>query len=118
MNGEYIAMVSEIIQPLNFVTTQSLGKYIMKSNLKKLLFGASILASVSAIATAPASATTFTLSGSDIIKYEAIDSNNDGSLDTTVANPDADINALLQGNCSVPAYEPQYQCQPGEPGGT
>ncbi len=89
----------------------------MKSNLKKLLFGASILASVSAIATAPASATTFTLSGSDIIKYEAIDSNNDGSLDTTVANPDADINALLQGNCSVPAYEPQYQCQPGEPGG-
>ncbi|MEQ8963769.1 MAG: hypothetical protein RLP02_38670 [Coleofasciculus sp. C2-GNP5-27] len=49
MNGEYIAMVSEIIQPLNFVTTQSLGKYIMKSNLKKLLFGASILASVSAI---------------------------------------------------------------------
>jgi hypothetical protein len=117
MNGEYIAMVSEIIQPLNFVTTQSLGKYIMKSNLKKLLFGASILASVSAIATAPASATTFTLSGSDIIKYEAIDSNNDGILDTTVANPNADINALLQGNCSVPAYSPDYECNLGEPGG-
>ncbi len=90
----------------------------MKSNLKKLLFGASILASVTGLATAPASATTFTLSGSDIIKYEAIDyHNNDGILDTTVANPNADINALLQGNCSVPAYLPQYQCQPGEPGG-
>ncbi|MEQ8542372.1 MAG: NF038130 family PEP-CTERM protein [Coleofasciculus sp. D1-CHI-01] len=89
----------------------------MKSNLKKLLFGASILASVTGLATAPASATTFTLSGSDIIKYEAIDTNNDGILDTTVANPNADINALLQGNCSVPAYLPQYQCQPGEPGG-
>jgi len=89
----------------------------MKSNLKKLLFGASILASVSAIATAPASATTFTLSGSDIIKYDAIDTNNDGILDTTEANPNADINALLQGNCSVPAYQPQYECEPGEPGG-
>lgn len=89
----------------------------MKSNLKKLLFGASILASVTGLATAPAAATTFTLSGSDIIKYDAIDTNNDGILDTTVANPAADINALLQGNCSVPAYEPQYQCQPGEPGG-
>ncbi|MEQ8752165.1 MAG: NF038130 family PEP-CTERM protein [Coleofasciculus sp. G1-WW12-02] len=89
----------------------------MKSNLKKLLFGASILVGVSAITTAPASATTFTLSGSDIIKYEAIDKNNDGILDTTVANPNADINALLQGNCSVPAYQPQYECNPGEPGG-
>lgn len=89
----------------------------MNSHLKKLLLGASILASVSAIATAPASATTFTLSGSDIIKYDAIDTNNDGILDTTVANPNADINALLQGNCSVPAYQPQYQCNPGEPGG-
>lgn len=89
----------------------------MKSNLKKLLFGASILASVSAIATAPAAATTFTLSGSDIIKYEAIDTNNDGILDTTVANPGANINALLQGNCSVPAYSPDYECNPGEPGG-
>ncbi|MEQ8464511.1 NF038130 family PEP-CTERM protein [Coleofasciculus sp. E1-EBD-02] len=89
----------------------------MKSNLKKLLFGASILASVTGLATAPAAATTFTLSGSDIIKYDAINTNNDGILDTTVANPAADINALLQGNCSVPAYEPQYQCQPGEPGG-
>lgn len=81
------------------------------------MFGASILASVSAIATSPASATEFTLSGSDIIKYEAIDSGNDDILDTTVANPDADINDLLKGNCSVPAYLPQYQCQPGEPGG-
>jgi len=89
----------------------------MKSNLKKIMFGASILASVSAIATSPASATEFTLSGSDIIKYEAIDSGNDDILDTTVANPDADINDLLKGNCSVPAYLPQYQCQPGEPGG-
>jgi hypothetical protein len=89
----------------------------MKGNLNKLLFGASILASVSAIATAPASATTFTLSGADIIKYEAIDTNNDGILDTTVANPNADINALLQGNCSVPAYSPDYECNPGEPGG-
>ncbi|MEQ9480902.1 NF038130 family PEP-CTERM protein [Coleofasciculus sp. F4-SAH-05] len=89
----------------------------MKSNLNKLLFGASIIASVTGLATAPAAATTFTLSGADIIKYEAIDTNNDGIPDTTVANPNADINALLQGNCSVPAYEPQYQCQPGEPGG-
>lgn len=90
----------------------------MKSNLNKLLFGASILASVSAIATAPASATTFTLSGSDIIKYEAIDSHNDdGILDTTVANPNADINALLQGSCSVSAYSPDDECNLGEPGG-
>ena len=89
----------------------------MKGNLNKLLVGASILASVTGLATAPASATTFTLSGSDIIKYEAIDTNNDGILDTTVANPNADINALLQGNCSAFAYSPNYECNPGEPGG-
>ncbi|EDX78204.1 hypothetical protein MC7420_7942 [Coleofasciculus chthonoplastes PCC 7420] len=89
----------------------------MKSNLNKLLVGASILASVTGLATAPASATTFTLSGADIIKYEAIDTNKDGILDTTVANPNADINALLQGNCSAFAYSPDYECNPGEPGG-
>lgn len=84
----------------------------MAGTIKKFLIGASVAASMSAIAVAPATA--YTLSGSDVLKFEAVDTNNDGLLDTTQVNQSADLNSLLQGNCVVVANA----CSPaGSPGG-
>lgn len=86
----------------------------MTGTIKKFLLGATVIAGVSAIAIAPASATTFTISGTDFIKYQAIDTNSDGIPDTTMAMPSANLNTILQGNCPVVAGA----CTPpGSPGG-
>lgn len=72
----------------------------MAGTIKKLLIGVSMVAGMSAIASAPASA--FNLSGSDVLKFSATDTNNDGLLDTTQVDPNANLNTLLQGTSSSP----------------
>lgn len=84
----------------------------MAGTIKKLFIGVSMVAGMSAIASAPASA--FNLSGSDVLKFSATDTNKDGLLDTTQVDPNANLNTLLQGNCVVVAGA----CSPsGSPGG-
>ncbi|MBW4650020.1 MAG: NF038130 family PEP-CTERM protein [Kastovskya adunca ATA6-11-RM4] len=67
----------------------------MPGIIKKFLLGASVVASVSAIATSPAMAGNFSLSGSDYLLYDVSGSN-------TVLNPSADLDKVLSGNSSAP----------------
>ncbi|MGE5657615.1 MAG: NF038130 family PEP-CTERM protein [Actinomycetota bacterium] len=93
----------------------------------QFVIGASLAAGISAIATAPALAAGIALSanpitkstgtavvGQDYLKYQAVDSNNDGIVDRTTRNDNADLNQILQGDCVVVAGA----CSPsGSPGG-
>jgi hypothetical protein len=67
----------------------------MPGIIKKFLLGASVVASVSAIATSPAMAGNFSLSGNDYLLYDVSGSN-------TVLNPSADLDKILNGNSSAP----------------
>lgn len=67
----------------------------MASLVQKILIGASVVAGMTTVAGAPALAQ-WTVQGEDVIKYEAVDPDGDGTVDTTVANPDADVNEILQ----------------------
>jgi hypothetical protein len=67
----------------------------MASLVQKILIGASVVAGMTTVAGAPALAQ-WTVEGTDVIKYEAVDTDNDGTVDTTVANPNADVNEILQ----------------------
>ena len=79
--------------------------------LKKALFTSSML-SITALASSPAFA--FSVIGTDFVKYEALDTNSDGVLDTTNRNDAADLNAILVGSCT----EVGDACDPpGSPGG-
>ncbi len=68
----------------------------MLGTVKKFLIGASVVASVSAIATNPALATTFSLSGNDVTEFKAVGS-------STVEDSTADLNTILQGSCNPAA---------------
>ncbi len=70
----------------------------MTGTIKKILLSASVLASLSAIASAPASAGTLTgatITGTDIIKYDSKDG-------YTYNNPNADLTSILSGDSSNP----------------
>ncbi|MBD2538339.1 NF038130 family PEP-CTERM protein [Coleofasciculus sp. FACHB-SPT36] len=70
----------------------------MTGTIKKILLSASVLASLSAIASAPASAGTLTgatITGTDIIKYDSKDG-------YTYNNPNADLATILSGDSSNP----------------
>ncbi len=83
----------------------------MLSSFKKALFTSSMLG-ITALASSPAFA--FSVIGTDFVKYEALDTNNDGVLDTTNRNDAADLNAILVGSCT----EVGDACDPpGSPGG-
>lgn len=65
----------------------------MSSIMKKLLIGASVVASVNVLASTAASA--FTVSGTDYLLYDA-------NSTSTFLNPNANINSILAGNSSSP----------------
>jgi hypothetical protein len=67
----------------------------MASLVQKILIGASVVAGMTTVSGAPALAQ-WTVEGTDVIKYEAVDTNGDGTVDTTQANSAADVNAILQ----------------------
>jgi len=97
----------------------------MKTNIKKLLVGASVVMGVSAIATNPASAASLTNpmvtgeKGEDYLIYEHVPNlDPTATTDFTRLNNDADLNTVLQGSCSVGgAFVPSNSCNKGEPGG-
>lgn len=97
----------------------------MKTNIKKLLVGASVVMGVSAIATNPASAASLTnpkvtgVKGVDYLIYEYVPNPDmTATTDFTKLNNDADLETVLQGNCSVGgAFIPSNSCKKGEPGG-
>jgi hypothetical protein len=79
--------------------------------VKKVLTTSSVV-SIAALATSPAFA--FSITGTDFIKYEAIDTDSDSLLDTTQRNDAVDLNAILVGSCT----EVGDACDPaGSPGG-
>jgi hypothetical protein len=67
----------------------------MASLVQKILIGASVVAGMTTVSGAPALAQ-WTVEGTDVIKYEAVDTNSDGTVDATQANSAADVNAILQ----------------------
>lgn len=71
----------------------------MPGIIKKFLLGASVVASVSAIATSPAMAGNFRLSGSDYLLYDV---SVDVSGSNTFLNPSADLDQILSGDSSAP----------------
>lgn len=97
----------------------------MKTNIQKLLVGASIAVGVSAIATNPASAASLTNpmvtgeKGEDYLIYEHVPNPDpEATTDLTTLNNNADLATVLQGSCSVGgAFVPGNSCEKGEPGG-
>lgn len=97
----------------------------MKTNIQKLLVGASVALCVSAIGTNPASAASLTNpqvtgeKGVDYLIYEHIPNPDpEATTDFTRLNNDADLEKVLQGSCSVGgAFVPSNSCEKGEPGG-
>ncbi|MEQ8998868.1 MAG: NF038130 family PEP-CTERM protein [Coleofasciculus sp. B1-GNL1-01] len=97
----------------------------MKTNIQKLLVGASLAVGVSAIATNPASAASLTNpmvtgeKGEDYLIYEHVPNPDpEATTDFTRLNNDADLETVLQGSCSVGgAFIPSNSCNKGEPGG-
>jgi hypothetical protein len=97
----------------------------MKTNIQKLLVGASVALCVSAIAANPASAASLTNpqvigeKGVDYFIYEHVPNPDPtASTDFTRLNNDADLETVLQGSCSVGgAFVPSNSCKKGEPGG-
>lgn len=97
----------------------------MKTNIQKLLVGASLVMGVSAIATNPASAASLTNpqvtgeKGEDYLIYEHVPNPDPtATVDFTKLNNDADLETVLQGSCSVGgAFIPSNSCEKGEPGG-
>jgi len=97
----------------------------MKTNIQKLLVGASVAVGVSAIATNPASAASLTNpmvtgeKGKDYLIYEHVPNPDpEATTDFTTLNNDADLATVLQGSCSVGgAFVPSNSCEKGEPGG-
>ena len=65
----------------------------MRTSIKKFLMGATVVASMSAIASAPASA--FTITGTDYLLYD-VNGNN------TYVNPTANLDSILAGNSANP----------------
>jgi hypothetical protein len=97
----------------------------MKTNIQKLLVGASVALCVSAIGTNPASAASLTNpqvtgeKGVDYLIYEHVPNPDpEATTDFTRLNNDADLETVLQGSCSVGgAFVPSNSCEKGEPGG-
>ncbi|MEQ9548157.1 MAG: NF038130 family PEP-CTERM protein [Coleofasciculus sp. G3-WIS-01] len=97
----------------------------MKTNIQKLLVGASVAMGVSAIATNPALAASLTnpkvtgVKGVDYLIYEYVPNPDlTATTDFTKLNNDADLETVLQGSCSVGgAFIPSNSCKKGEPGG-
>lgn len=97
----------------------------MKTNIQKLLVGASVAMGVSAIATNPGLAASLTnpkvtgVKGVDYLIYEYVPNPDPtASTDFTKLNNDADLETVLQGSCSVGgAFIPSNSCKKGEPGG-
>lgn len=97
----------------------------MKTNIQKLLVGASVGLCVSAIGTNPASAASLTNpmvtgeKGKDYLIYEHVPNPDpEATTDFTRLNNDADLETVLQGSCSVGgAFVPSNSCNKGEPGG-
>jgi len=97
----------------------------MKTNIQKLLVGASVVMGVSTIATHPALSASLTNpmvtgeKGEDYLIYEHVPNPApEATTDFTRLNNDADLNTVLQGSCSVGgAFTPDNSCEKGEPGG-
>ena len=97
----------------------------MKTNIQKLLVGASVAMGVSAIATNPSLAASLTnpkvtgVKGMDYLIYEYVPNPDPtATADFTKLNNNADLATVLQGSCSVGgAFIPSNSCKKGEPRG-